>query len=202
MYRYGASVWLFVTSFIFMAFLAIFVYLPVFFKLQITNIYEYLERRFDRRTRILAFVLYVLSDILMFPILAYPPALTFATGDVTPIELCKNDVIVLASGINSTLCAFILCSICLFYTSIGGLKTVVWTDFVQFGVIMVTLVTIFAIGVNGSDGFVSVWNTASAGGRLEVFKYLIVLFLIVDSQTDIVALILTSQLEMAFGDTL
>ncbi|XP_063917338.1 sodium-coupled monocarboxylate transporter 2-like [Zophobas morio] len=138
-----------------MAFLAIFVYLPVFFKLQITNIYEYLERRFDRRTRILAFVLYVLSDILMFPILAYPPALTFAT----------------ASGINSTLCAFILCSICLFYTSIGGLKTVVWTDFVQFGVIMVTLVTIFAIGVNGSDGFVSVWNTASAGGRLEVFNF-------------------------------
>ena len=79
-YRYGASMWLFIVSYVIMGLLAIFIYLPVFFKVQMTNIYEYLEKRFDKRTRIMAFAIYLLSEIIMFPIMAYAPSLTFAIG--------------------------------------------------------------------------------------------------------------------------
>ena len=79
-FRYGASIWLFVVSIIVMGFLTNFLYLPVFFKLRLRNIYNYLEKRFDKRTRTLAIVFYVISEILLFPVHAYSPSLTFATG--------------------------------------------------------------------------------------------------------------------------
>ncbi|XP_063915704.1 sodium-coupled monocarboxylate transporter 2-like [Zophobas morio] len=154
-YRYGASISLFIVSYIIMGFLAIFIYLPVFFKVQVTNIYEYLEKRFDKKTRMMAFAIYLLSEIIMFPIMAYAPSLTFAT----------------ASGINPAWSAFFLCVICVFYTSIGGLRTVVWTDFLQFAIIMVSLVTVYTVGVRVSGGFLSVWITALQGERLQAFNF-------------------------------
>ena len=67
--------------------------------------------------------------------------------------------------------AVVLCAICIFYTSLGGLKTVVWTDFLQFIIIMACLVTIYTIGLNQSGGFLQIWQTASLGERLQLFKY-------------------------------
>ncbi|XP_063916876.1 sodium-coupled monocarboxylate transporter 2-like isoform X2 [Zophobas morio] len=154
-YRYGGSVWLYVGSFVAMGVLATFVYLPVFYKLQVANMYEYLEKRFDKKIKMFALILYLLCEIFIFPILAYTPSLTFAT----------------ASGFNPSLCAFFLCVVCVFYTSIGGLKTVVWTDFLQFGIIAVSLITLYIIGLNTTGGFLSVWNTAAEGQRLEIFNF-------------------------------
>ena len=79
-FRYGGSVWLVIVSLIVMGFLTNFVYLPVFFKLRLKNIYDYLEQRFDKKTRTLAIVFYMITEILLFPVHAYCPSLTFATG--------------------------------------------------------------------------------------------------------------------------
>ncbi|KAJ3644450.1 hypothetical protein Zmor_022180 [Zophobas morio] len=132
-YRYGASLWLFSVAYVIMDFLAVYVYLPVFFKMQVINIHEYLEKRFDKKTRMLAFVFYVFSKILVFLIHAYTPSWTFAT----------------ATGINVNLIATVLCVVCVFYTSIGGLQTVVWTDFLQFGIIVACLLTVFGLDASG-----------------------------------------------------
>ncbi|XP_063915962.1 sodium-coupled monocarboxylate transporter 2-like isoform X2 [Zophobas morio] len=156
-YRYGASVWLYVVAYTIMGFLATYVYLPVFFKMQVTNIYEYLEKRFDKKTRMIGFVFYVLSEIFTFPVHAYAPSLTFAT----------------ATGIDVNLVATVLCLVCVFYTSIGGLKTVIWTDFLQFAVILTCLLTVFVTGLDASAGISSVWNTAVDGQRLHVFNFTI-----------------------------
>ena len=67
--------------------------------------------------------------------------------------------------------ATVLCLVCVFYTSIGGLKTVIWTDFLQFAVILTCLLTVFVTGLDASAGISSVWNTAVDGQRLHVFKY-------------------------------
>ena len=69
-----------------MGLLATFVYLPVFFKLQVANIYEYLEKRFDKKIKLFALILYLLCEIFMFPIMAYTPSLSFATGKVISID--------------------------------------------------------------------------------------------------------------------
>jgi sodium-coupled monocarboxylate transporter 8/12 len=57
-----------------------------------------------------------------------------------------------------------------FYTAIGGFKTVVWTDVLQLVVITAFTVVITWIGVKSTGGFSSVWNTALAGGRLDIFE--------------------------------
>ena len=175
-YRYGASIWLFVSAFVVMGTAAVFVYLPVFVKLQLTSTYEYLEIRFDKKTKMLGLVFYVLAEVLTFPILVYSASLTFATGKSLLVVAILQDN-VLASGINVQVISVILCAVCIFYTSIGGLKTVVWTDFLHFFIIVASLGTIYAIGLNQSGGLVQVWQTASVGERLQVFKYPLYIFI-------------------------
>lgn len=50
--------------------------------------------------------------------------------------------IVLVAGINMFITTPIICFICIFYTCIGGLKAVVWTDAVQSFIIFGTLITV------------------------------------------------------------
>jgi sodium-coupled monocarboxylate transporter 8/12 len=66
--------------------------------------------------------------------------------------------------------ALVISSICVFYTAIGGLKTVVWTDIFQFIIVITSTLVISCIGVKSTGGFTAVWNTALAGGRLDIFE--------------------------------
>ena len=86
------------------------------------------------------------------------------------LDIFLIDTVISASGFNINLVAFFLCAICVFYTSIGGFKTVIWTDFFQFAIIVTSFISVYALGLRTSGGFLSVWNTAVAGQRLQVFK--------------------------------
>jgi sodium-coupled monocarboxylate transporter 8/12 len=66
--------------------------------------------------------------------------------------------------------ALVISCICVFYTAIGGIKTIVWTDIFQFLVIMTSVIIVTWIGVKSTGGFTNVWNAASAGGRLDIFE--------------------------------
>lgn len=58
-----------------------FVFLPVFYNLQITSIYEYLSLRFCNKTRIFASILFTIYLVLFLPIVTYVPALALAQGN-------------------------------------------------------------------------------------------------------------------------
>ncbi|XP_044262829.1 sodium-coupled monocarboxylate transporter 1-like [Tribolium madens] len=60
---------------------------------------------------------------------------------------------------------------CIFYTTIGGLKTVVWTDIFQIGIILLSLLMICVIGLNTTANFSSLWKTALDGGRLDILNF-------------------------------
>uniref|UniRef100_A0A182IL05 Sodium/solute symporter n=1 Tax=Anopheles atroparvus TaxID=41427 RepID=A0A182IL05_ANOAO len=90
-------------------------------------------------------------EIGYLPIVIYVPALAF------------NQV----TGVNIHVITPIVCIVCVFYTCVGGLKAVVWTDVVQtfsmFGALVLVAVK-GTIDLGGSDVvFRSAWNT----GRLE-----------------------------------
>lgn len=91
-YRYGALYWLIAFSMIIVVLVTAYIYLPVFFNLQITSTYEYLEMRFDNRVRTLASFLFALSIFLFLPIVIYVPALACSAGNFTsrakPIQTC------------------------------------------------------------------------------------------------------------------
>uniref|UniRef100_A0A1B6L137 Sodium-coupled monocarboxylate transporter 1 n=1 Tax=Graphocephala atropunctata TaxID=36148 RepID=A0A1B6L137_9HEMI len=103
-------------------------YLPVFHDLKLTSSYEYLALRFDRRVRLLGSALFCISILIWLPLVIYVPALAF------------NQV----SGINVHIVTPAVCIICIFYTCVGGIKAVVWTDAVQtfsmFGAMLLVIV--------------------------------------------------------------
>lgn len=59
-----------------------FIILPLYQKLGVTSSFEYLERRFDRRIRLLASFIYTLKYLLFIPFVIYVPALTFSQGSL------------------------------------------------------------------------------------------------------------------------
>ncbi|RZC41085.1 SSF domain containing protein [Asbolus verrucosus] len=99
-------------------------------------------------------MVYVIGSLLYIPIVIYIPALAF------------NQV----SGINIHTITPIICGICIFYTTIGGLKAVVWADTLQFIITLASRFTIFVIGTVSAGGFGNIWEISKQGERIEFFK--------------------------------
>lgn len=89
-YSYGASYWLSTLAISITGMVTIFIYLPVFYKLQLTSSYEYLKLRFDNRIRTLASFLFVFSMTLYLPIVIYIPALAFAQGNAIILSFLNS----------------------------------------------------------------------------------------------------------------
>lgn len=56
------------------------IYLPVFHDLQLTSCYAYLEKRFDKRVKLIASLIYAIQSIFFIPIVMYVPALALSQG--------------------------------------------------------------------------------------------------------------------------
>jgi sodium-coupled monocarboxylate transporter 8/12 len=154
-YRFGAGFWLMVPILVIMSAVIIYVYLPVFYKLQITSTYEYLERRFDSTNRVFASFLFTLGLFLYLPIIIYLPALALSA----------------ATGLNIHYITPVVCGVCIFYTTLGGLKAVVWTDTLQFTITTGALFTVTVIGIRSAGGVGAIWNKALEGDRLDIFDF-------------------------------
>lgn len=59
--------------------------------------------------------------------------------------------------------------LCIFYTTIGGIKAVVWTDALQFLVTYGALAIVLILALR-DQGISSAWETARIGGRLDIFE--------------------------------
>lgn len=127
------------------------IYLPVFYKMQLTSVYEYLEARFDKKIRLVSSFLFLIQSFLYLPIVIYVPALAFS--HVTDFKVHMITPLV--------------CAVCLFYTTIGGIKAVVWTDTLQFGAMIGGIVAVTYIGIKTVGGFGEIYVKSKAGSRFE-----------------------------------
>ncbi len=135
--------------------LVIAIFLPFFVGLNLTTAYEYLEKRFDSKTRSLGSLCFLLFVIARLGGLLYAASLAVSTVVGMPLS-----VAILLVGIVSIV-----------YTVAGGIAAVVWTDVLQFGMIFVGLaagVWAAASGVPGGLG--ELWNTAGEAGKLTVIN--------------------------------
>ncbi|KAF4522374.1 hypothetical protein B566_EDAN012231, partial [Ephemera danica] len=60
--------------------------------------------------------------------------------------------------------------ICIFYTTLGGLRAVVWTDALQVVMMLLALVAVLALGAGQVGGWGEVWSRSKHGGRLQFFN--------------------------------
>jgi len=135
--------------------LVIALFLPFFINLNLTTAYEYLERRFDAKTRSLGSLCFLLFVIARLGALLYGASLVVST--VTGIPLYPAIMIV---GLISIV-----------YTVAGGITAVVWTDVLQFGMIFLGLgagIWAAVSGVNGGLG--PLWQAAGEAGKLTMFN--------------------------------
>ncbi|MEL6815280.1 MAG: sodium/solute symporter [Cyanobacteria bacterium J06598_3] len=133
--------------------LVILLFLPFFMRLNLTTAYEYLERRFDGKTRSLGSLCFLLFVITRLGGLLY--AASFAVSIVVGIPL--------------PLAIIIVGSISIIYTVTGGIAAVVWTDVLQFGMIFVGLAAgIWAAASAVPGGLGELWAAAGEAGKLTV----------------------------------
>ncbi|MES2416668.1 MAG: sodium/solute symporter [Bacteroidota bacterium] len=114
-------------------------FIPFFRKLDVTSAYEYLERRFDKWTRLFSGVIYCLYQLGRMGLVIYLPAV--ALSAVSPID---TFTCILIMGVLSTL-----------YTIVGGIEAVIWIEVIQAGLLMGGAIICVILAVIGIDGGVS-----------------------------------------------
>ncbi|XP_072375629.1 putative sodium-dependent multivitamin transporter, partial [Diabrotica undecimpunctata] len=148
-YSYGIQFIVINFSYGIFTFIAAYYYLPVFFKLQATSAYEYLERRFGKTARLAASLSYTLQMTLYMGVVLYAPALVLEA--LTGISKLSA---ILSVGI-----------VCTFYSTIGGMKAVLVTDVFQS---LLMFAAIFCVIINGwveKGSLAEIWRIAEQHNR-------------------------------------
>uniref|UniRef100_A0A674IA01 Solute carrier family 5 member 5 n=1 Tax=Terrapene triunguis TaxID=2587831 RepID=A0A674IA01_9SAUR len=130
-YRYGIKFLWMCLGQLLNTLLTAYLFLPVFYRLRLTSTYEYLELRFCRKVRLCGTIQYIIATMLYTGIVIYAPALIL--NQVTGLDIWAS---LLSTG-----------AICTFYTTIGGMKAVIWTDVFQ---VLVMLSGFIAILIQGT----------------------------------------------------
>uniref|UniRef100_T1PIW0 Sodium:solute symporter family protein n=1 Tax=Musca domestica TaxID=7370 RepID=T1PIW0_MUSDO len=152
MYSYGINWFFNVVSMVIIIPILLWVVIPVFYNNNISNCYEYLEVRFNRKTRELQTIAFMVTLFLMLPVFIFIPALAFSQ----------------VTGINIHLINGVVCAICVFYTMFGGIKAVVWTDVVQAAIMVMSVTLVGVLGAIKVGGVTEVFRIAGEGQRLNV----------------------------------
>uniref|UniRef100_T1JCV4 Sodium-coupled monocarboxylate transporter 1 n=1 Tax=Strigamia maritima TaxID=126957 RepID=T1JCV4_STRMM len=127
-------------------------YLPVFYELKLTSAYEYLELRFNKHLRKIGSLICILQTLVYISLVLYAPSL--AMSQVTGLNLWAS---VIAVGLLGTV-----------YTTLGGIRAVMWTDVFQLIVIFTALSVSIVKGVVDVGGFSYVFEKGIEGGRLNL----------------------------------
>lgn len=131
---------------------------PFFYRAKVYTAYEYLERRFDAKTRTLTSLLFLASRGLSCGVIVAAPAV------ILSIVLDWNlTITVLAIGLPTAL-----------YTMLGGVQAVTWTDVKQMAVIVAGVaaaVGMLIAGLPRDVGVVDALHLAGATGRLQALDF-------------------------------
>ena len=134
--------------------IVIYCFLNFFYRLQVTSIYEYLERRFNYPTRVLASLLFVAAR------------LAWMATIVTAISIAMEKL----TGLDPKICIVATTVIATCYTLVGGMKAIIWTDVIQFFLFTFGLVGTIWIIV-WKDGAGPLLDEITAAGKFTMLDF-------------------------------
>ncbi|KAF6214023.1 hypothetical protein GE061_011752 [Apolygus lucorum] len=123
----------------------IFFFLPVLVSLTGRSLFEYFERRHCKTVRMAS----------LLPVLIFLPSL----------------VVHKILGASVLYSSIVLTLLCLFYTTLGGVRAVIWTDTLQTGYYFVTVVFCLFFGIYQIGGFSKVLQDNLDGDRIDLFYF-------------------------------
>jgi SSS family solute:Na+ symporter len=131
---------------------------PFFYRAGVFTAYEYLERRFDLKTRTLTSLLFLLSRGMACGAVVAAPAV----------------VLSVVLGWNVTLTALLIAVPAIIYTMFGGVQAVTWTDVKVMGLTVFVLVAacvVLLLGLPSEIGLGDTLRLAGATGRLDALDF-------------------------------
>ncbi len=131
---------------------------PFFHRARVYTAYEYLERRFDAKTRMFTAVLFLLSRGMSCGVIIAAPSVILS--------------VIFGWNITLTILAFGIPTI--FYTMKGGVQAVTWADVKQMFVIVGGLIAAVVALIMGLPETVSVadaLHTAGAAGKMQAIDF-------------------------------
>lgn len=156
MVRYGVAYYTGIAGFLLSAPAINRFVIPVIRSLKAPSIYAYLGDRFAPGIRRLASTFYVLRTLLWMALIIY--SCSFAVAEVTGWNLYAT---LLLTGLLTT-----------FYASIGGLKSVVWTDNLQLLILMGGVLAIpISVSWRLGTGPIDWWGQFQMAGRTEITPF-------------------------------
>jgi SSS family transporter len=131
---------------------------PFFYRARVYTAYEYLERRFDLKTRTLTSGLFLVSRAMSCGAIAAAPAVVLS--------------VVLGWSVTATTLLILVPAV--IYTMLGGVQAVTWTDVKTMSLTVVALVVAMVFLVRGLPEGVGVDDAlaiAGGTGRLQAFDF-------------------------------
>src|SRR6186997_1632707 len=131
---------------------------PFFHNARVYTAYEYLERRFDAKTRAFTSFLFLLSRSMSLGVVISAPAV----------------VLSVVMGISVTSTVLLTALPTAVYTMFGGVQAVTWTDVKQMVLIVIGLVAaivVLVLALPDGVGIPQALRLAGASGRLQTFDF-------------------------------
>lgn len=136
-------------------FIAMFI-LPFYRRLNLTTAYEFLEMRFNLLVRLFGSAVFILFQLGRIGIVLFLPSIALSV----------------VTGIDIYLCITVLGVLSIFYTVLGGIEAVIWTDVIQvivlIGGALISLIVLLFSVEGGVDTFI---ETAMLNNKLEMFNF-------------------------------
>ena len=111
-------------------------FLPFFRRLKVVTAYEYLERRFSLAVRLFGSAQYLLFQFGRMAIVIYLPAIALSA----------------VTGIDVHACILLMGVLCIFYTVLGGIEAVIWSDVLQAVVLLGGALLVITACIGGVEG--------------------------------------------------
>ncbi len=128
---------------------------PIFHRAKVYTAYEYLEQRFDAKTRALVAIVFLIQRGLAAGIGLYAPAVALAG----------------VLGWSDRLITVLIGILVVIYTASGGIKALTWADVQQMSMIFIALVVSLIVAIHALPTGISFGNAlqlAAAAGRLKI----------------------------------
>lgn len=134
-----------------------FLFIRMFRRLNITTVFEYLERRFGRAIRLLGAALMVLGQV---------------GGRLSIVMLLPSMAFSAVTGLNVYVSVLLMGAVTVVYCLKGGMKAVVWTDVLQFALMYGTIaIAVVTIAHDVPGGFGGLVSTAYNEGKFKSFLF-------------------------------
>ena len=126
-------------------------FLPIYSRLEIDTAYHYLEKRFQSgRLRMLGALMFIVYQLGRMSIIMYLPSMALA--EVTGLDV---NMLIVVMGV-----------IAIIYSYSGGLKAVLYTDFIQGTVLIVGIALSLLVMISSiHGGWGTIWDTLTTGHK-------------------------------------